>query len=54
MLRDFRFHGPEFRAEKGSFLLLPGINGADKTAALEYIEGLRKYDDGNHLATYIR
>ena len=36
----------DFQIEKGEIFALLGVNGAGKTATLECIEGLRKYDDG--------
>lgn len=38
--------GVDFQIEKGEIFALLGVNGAGKTTALECIEGLKKYDDG--------
>lgn len=39
-------NGVEFSVHKGEIFALLGVNGAGKTTALECIEGLRPYDDG--------
>lgn len=39
-------NGVEFSVQKGEIFALLGVNGAGKTTALECIEGLRPYDDG--------
>ncbi|RUT47016.1 ABC transporter ATP-binding protein [Paenibacillus anaericanus] len=39
--------GLNFNVKKGEIFALLGVNGAGKTTALECIEGLRKYDNGN-------
>lgn len=38
--------GVSFSVQKGEIFALLGVNGAGKTTALECIEGLRSYDDG--------
>lgn len=39
--------GLDFQVKKGEIFALLGTNGAGKTTALECIEGLRRYDEGN-------
>ena len=38
--------GIDFSVQQGEIFALLGVNGAGKTTALECIEGLRTYDNG--------
>ena len=38
--------GIDFTVQKGEIFALLGVNGAGKTTALECIEGLRSFDEG--------